>query len=138
MFYLLLQYIQKKNEINESLFERYSDMKYRQYKFYGYINRTRAFDKMLNEIESAYGKDSILIYGDWSISKQMRNFISTPNIGMKRKIMKRFETYDIDEYRTSKLYHRTQTITENLSYVSKKNNKTYELHSVRKRSLPNI
>ena len=28
------------------------------------------------------------------------------------------------------LYHRTQTVTENLSYISKKNNKTYELHSV--------
>ena len=50
-----------------------------------------------------YGKDAIMIYGDWSISKQMRNFISTPNIGVKRKIMERFETYDIHEYRTSKL-----------------------------------
>ena len=60
----------------------------------------------------------------------MRNYISTPNIGLKRKITKQFETYDIDEYRTSMLYHRTQTITENLSYISKENNKTYELHAV--------
>ena len=63
-----------------------------------------------------------MIYGDWSIfaqALQMRNYISTPNIGLKRKITKQFETYDIDEYRTSMLYHRTQTITENLSKTTK-------------------
>ena len=63
-----------------------------------------------------------------------KEIFSTPNIGMKRKITKQFETYDIENalhlYRTSMLYHRTQTVTENLSYISKKNNKTYELHSV--------
>jgi hypothetical protein len=96
------------------------------------MNKQRAFSKMLNEIETHYGKDAILLYGDWSISNalhlQMRNFISTPNIGIKRQIMSKFETYDIDEYRTSKLYHRTQT--EATNHKMKINNKERSLHAV--------
>ena len=39
---------------------------------------------MLNKIENKYGKDIKIIIGDWSIGKQMRNFISTPNLSIKR------------------------------------------------------
>ena len=45
----------------------------------------------MNNIEERYGKDAVIIMGDWSATKQMRGFISTPNIGMKRKT----EVYDI-------------------------------------------
>ena len=38
---------------------------------------------MLNKIENIYTKDSIIIIGDWSIGKQMKNFISTPNLSLK-------------------------------------------------------
>ena len=41
---------------------------------------------MLNLIENKFGKDAKIIMGDWCIKKQMRNFISTPNIGIKRKL----------------------------------------------------
>jgi hypothetical protein len=30
---------------------------------------------MLNKIENAYGKNSIIIIGNWCIEKQMKNFI---------------------------------------------------------------
>ena len=43
--------------------------------------------------------------------------------------LRKSETYDIEEYRTWKLYHRTQTEMGNVSYKSKRNNKIYELHS---------
>ena len=56
---------------------------------------------MLNKIENKYGKDIKIIIGDWSIGKQMRNFISTPNLAIKRKLNTRFEVYNIDEFRTS-------------------------------------
>jgi hypothetical protein len=47
---------------------------------------------MLNKIENKYGKDIKIIIGDWSIGKQMRNFISTPNLSIKRKLNTRFES----------------------------------------------
>ncbi len=34
--------------------------------------------------------------------------MSTPNIGIKRKLKDRFTVYNIDEYHTSKLHHKTE------------------------------
>ena len=56
----------------------------------------------------------------------MRNFISTSLIGVKRK----FEVYNINEFRTSCLHHKTESKCENL-YLEDKTNKLRKLHSVR-------
>ena len=94
-------------------------------------------------IENKFGKDSIIIMGDWSIGKQMRNFISTPNIGLKRKLKENFRVYNIDEYNTSCINNKTEEKMENLKvndwYIKKMKkdvnismflNKKRELHSV--------
>ncbi len=63
---------------------------------------------MLNIIENKFGKDIKIIMGDWCIKKQMINFISTTNIGIKRKLNERFDVFNIDEYRTSCLHNKTE------------------------------
>jgi hypothetical protein len=37
----------------------------------------------------------------------MKGTISTPNIGFKKLLLKRFEIFEINEYNTSKLYNKT-------------------------------
>ncbi len=123
------EYIEEKNKINNLLFKLYENEKFRQYKWYSYINRKRCEDNMLNKIENKYGKDLTIIIGDWCIQKQMRNFISTPNISIKRKLKERFNVFNIDEYRTSCIHHKTEEKVDNL-YVTDKLNKTRKLHSV--------
>ena len=123
------EYIIKKVEVSEKINNKYRETKFRQYKWYSYINRKRTEDKMLNEIENKYGKESIIIIGDWSISKQMRNFISTPNLSIKRKLKERFRVFDIDEYRTSKLNYKTEEECENI-YLPDKENKQRKKHSI--------
>ena len=88
------KYIEEKNKVNNNLFNLYEDEKFRQYKWYAYINKKRCEDNMLNLIENKFGKDVKVIMGDWSIKKQMRNFISTPNLGIKRKLNERFDIFN--------------------------------------------
>jgi len=45
--------------------------------------------------------------------------MSTPMIGLKRKVRKKFEIINIDEYNTSKLNYVTETETENLKLLVK-------------------
>ena len=88
---------------------------------------------MLNMIENKYGKDKKIqiIIGDWSVGKQMRNFISTPNLGIKRKLQERFEVYNIDEFRTSCLYNKSEEPCGNLKLPDKSKYKTVrEIHSI--------
>ena len=53
----------------------------------------------------------------------MRNFISTPMIGLKRKLKERFKVYNFDEFRTSLLHYKTEEKCENLYLPDKKGKK---------------
>jgi len=123
------EFITKKTNTNEVLYKLYQNNKFRQYKWYAFINKKRTEDNMLNKIEKTYTKDSIIIIGDWSIGKQMKNLISTPNLSLKRKLQERFKVYDIDEYRTSCLNYRTEELCKNL-YLPDKKNKERKMHSI--------
>ena len=117
------EYINAKIKANETLVPLYQELKFRQYKWYGYINKKRTEDNMVNKITKKYSKDHIIIIGDWSIGKQMRNFISTPNLTLKRKLKETFRVYNIDEFRTSCLSHKTEEQCENLYLKFKKDPK---------------
>ena len=123
------EFITRKISTNEVLYKLYQNNKFRQYKWYAFINKKRTEDNMLNKIEKTYTKDSIIIIGDWSIGKQMKNFISTPNLSLKRKLQERFKVYDIDEYRTSCLNYKTEELCKNL-YLPDKTNKERKMHSI--------
>ena len=122
-------FISKKISTNEVLYKLYQNNKFRQYRWYSFINKKRTEDNMLNKIEKTYTKDSIIIIGDWSIGKQMRNFISTPNLSLKRKLQERFRLYDIDEFRTSCLNYKTEELCGNL-YLPDKKKKERKIHSI--------
>ena len=123
------KYIEEKNKVNEKLFKLYEDKKFRQYKWYGYINKKRTEDNMNNLIKQKFGKNINIVYGDWGVTKQMRNFISTPNLGIKRKLKEKFNVFNIDEYRTSCLHYKTEEKGNNF-YETDKINKRRKLHSV--------
>jgi hypothetical protein len=122
-------YMAKKISVNEELYPKYENTIFRQYKWYGHINKKRADNQMLRKIEKEYSKDHIIIMGDWSITKQMKHFISTPNISIKRKLNERFKVYDIDEYRTSCLHHKTEDRCGNL-YLPDDKNVARKKHSI--------
>ena len=126
------EYITAKIKANEALGKLYQDFKFRKYKWYAYINKKRTEDNMVNKIVKKYGKDNIIIIGDWSIGKQMRNFISTPNLTLKRKLQETFKVYNIDEFRTSCLCYKTEGVCENLHLKFKKDPKKKErkMHSI--------
>ena len=123
------EYIKEKLKVNDAIATLYQDEKFRQYKWYSYINTKRTEDNMLNKIENKYGKDIKIIIGDWSIGKQMRNFISTPNLAIKRKLNTRFEVFNIDEFRTSCLNYKTEELCNNL-YLPDKRNIERKMHSI--------
>ena len=67
----------------------------------------------MNEIENTYltkeeikkGKKIVILHGDYSRTTQMKGCISTPNIGMKKILLSRFDIVEVNEFNTSKLYN---------------------------------
>ncbi len=83
---------------------------------------------MINEIKEKYKtkdqKEIIIAYGDWSIGKQLRGFMPTKGIGLKRTLSKYFRIINIDEYNTSKMCHYCGKETE--KFMKRKNPKPYK------------
>lgn len=127
------EYILNKNKINGELMKKYQHEKFRKYKWYALINKKKAESKLINTIKKTFiseeGELPTLIYGDWSIGQQMRNFMPTPNIGLKRKISEHFKIYSIDEFRTSSLNYKTEEKTENI-YLPDKKGVMRKIHSI--------
>jgi len=123
------KYIKERNNMMNEMFNLYSNIKFRKLKWFSYINTKRAEDNLINKIKKTFGEDIVVFYGDWSIGKQMANFISTPNLSLKRKIAEHFSVYNLDEYNTSKLSNVTFNEVENLVAKDKFGN-FRELHSV--------
>ena len=113
---------------NKKKIEIKSALDYNKYvqklKWFGYINKQRHEDKLLNDIEDVYGKDAIFIFGDWSAKGRIRK-ISMPNMGMKKLLEKRFKVYLINEYNTSKLGWKMKEKNENIKIKQE-----YEINGV--------
>lgn len=131
--------IKIKNAVNEQVKNIYQEARFRKFKWYTFINKQRSEAKLVNEIKKTFGtKDNppILIIGNWSATKQLKGIESTPGIGLKKRLVKDFEMYHIDEFNTSKLHWKTEEPCENMRKqytveISKK------IHSVLRAKLEN-
>jgi hypothetical protein len=97
-------FINKKNELNKQLLDMYKEDIFRKYKWYGYINRKKAETDLVRDIKDNFGKDITIIMGDWSDKLKSTpsriKYMTTPNLGLKRKINEYLDVYNIDEFRT--------------------------------------
>lgn len=125
----LKKYYKKKNQIREIIKKEFDLIYMKKLKWYSYINNKKADKELLKMIEDKFGKDIVIMMGDWSIGKQMRNFISTPNLRIKRVLARKFGVYNVDEYKTSCINYKTKGRMENL-YLKDKTGKMRKIHSV--------
>ena len=127
------KFIKNKNELNKVLLEKYKEDIFRKYKWYSYINRKKAETDLARNIKNKFGKDVILIQGDWSdklkTSPSRIKYISTPNLGLKRKLNEYLTIYNIDEFRTSCLNYKTEERCENM-YLPDIKGTERKIHSI--------
>ena len=90
--------IKVQTDINRELLPLYEDLKFRQYRWYGYLERRRAEDKMINRVKDKFGKDVIVFYGDWSTRYQMRSFAPTPNNLLYILIFRSFKSFFLSSF----------------------------------------
>ena len=109
------KYITNKNKLNNNVKKFYNNIWFRKLNFRRYIRTKQSEENLLNEIENKFlrkedkinGKKILILHGDYSRTSQMKGTISTPNIGFKKLLLKRFEILEVNKYNTSKLYNKT-------------------------------
>lgn len=99
------EYVWYKNLANVQLRKHYEKKVFRQMKFYTYMNMQKSEDKMLNNFEKKFGKpdETYVVLGNWSKNEERKG--NEPTINKRfRKLFRRrkYGTFLIDEFRTSK------------------------------------
>ena len=129
-------FITNKTILNNEVKEFYQKPLFRKLAFRRFIRTKQSEVKLLNEIENTYltkeeikqGKKIVILHGDYSRTSQMKGCISTPNIGMKKLLLSRFDIVEINEFNTSKLYNKSLKEMENVSVKRNKHKKS--LHEI--------
>jgi hypothetical protein len=125
-------FISNKNRLNNILLSKYQEEIFRKYKWYSYINKKKSETTLIRNIKQKYGNDSILIMGDYSdknCANKLKGKMSTPNLGLKRKLGEYFTVYTLDEFRTSCLNYKTEEKCDNL-YLPDKKGVIRSIHSI--------
>ena len=129
-------FITNKSILNNELKDFYQNPLFRKLAFRRFIRTKQSEVKLLNEIENAYltkeeikqGKKIVILHGDYSRTTQMKGCIPTPNIGMKKLLLSRFDIVEINEFNTSKLYNKSLKEMKNVNVKRKKHKKS--LHEI--------
>lgn len=130
-YYKYIQYWKLYMKHFKALQEFYKQPIFRKLKFETYIGKQRMEAKIVKEIKDIYlsgdnaNKKLAIFYGMWGGSNHLKGFYSTPNKWMKKMLAKYFIILDIDEYNTSKRYHKT-----GLEIKKWKDSQGKEVHSV--------
>jgi hypothetical protein len=117
-------------KLHVSLCKLYNDERLNKLKWYNFINEKRSKSLLINEIKKKYGERTIMIIGDWGMSKNNIKSISTPNKKYLKLLCKNFPTLKLNEFRTSIIDNKTEIKCENLK--SKLDYKKLNIKSVNK------
>jgi hypothetical protein len=101
-FYKFKEYILKKTQVSFQTKNFYNHPTFRKMKLRSFIEGKRSEDKFVEKIGETFGQNAIIMYGDWSESEQMKNFIPTKGVGLRRLIHRKFHTISIKEAYSSK------------------------------------
>jgi hypothetical protein len=96
-------YLKSKNQLNYELRPFYEKELYRKMKWRQFVYTQKSEDRFLNKIRETFGENAMIAYGDWSRTTQMKHFMPTKGVGLRKLIAKKFQTVSINEFRTSKL-----------------------------------
>ena len=97
-------YIQKKSEINNILFNFYEKYIFRKLKLQSYRNIIRSEQKMINHFKKIFGNenDVVVCFGDFEQKQHMKFKEPIKGKGIRTLFRKAgFNTYLVDEFRTS-------------------------------------
>ena len=96
------EYVRAKNTLNAELCDFYGLVVHRKMKWRQFVYTQRSEDRFLGRMRHLYGDDALVAYGDWSRTTQMRHFVPTKGVGMRRSSRDTLNL-SINEFRTSKL-----------------------------------
>src|SRR5207253_1029260 len=80
----------------------YQHQVFRKMRLRTFIYGKRSVDRFVNRIGETFGQDTVIAYGNWSRTTQMRGCMPSLGIGLRRIIHRKYKTVTVNEAYTSR------------------------------------
>jgi hypothetical protein len=74
---------------------------HRRQRYDAHCGRRSSEDKFMSRIEKTFGREAVILYGDWGRNPNLKHQPPSPGVGLRRRVARAFETYLVSEYKTS-------------------------------------
>ncbi len=100
-----------RRKLDEAVGLTYNEPIFRQLRFSSLVHTRKSEDKLLNKIFKTFqdksSKPLAIMWGNWGAHKHLKNFIPTPGVGLRKRLMRRgaargLKIYLVNERNTSK------------------------------------
>ena len=95
----------------ETFWSHFCQKKWSRQRFKLYSGKQKCYANFFNSLkDETSNKELVIAYGDAGFASTCKNEVSAPTTKIKTECRKRFKTVLIDEFRTSKIHSRTDTL----------------------------
>jgi hypothetical protein len=95
------QYLRTRNAIANKLYAFYRLTVFRADRFDAWVGRRASEDRFASQIKNTFGKEAVIMYGNWGRSPNLKHQPPSPGIGLRRKLCSYFKVYLVHEAYTS-------------------------------------
>ena len=94
-------YAQRRQQAQGVLRSFYERTCHRQMRYDAFCGRRASEDRLVSAIQTAYGRDAVLLYGNWGQSPNIQHQPPTPGVGLRRRLASQFTILLVCEKYTS-------------------------------------
>jgi hypothetical protein len=97
-----IDYLKVRNKVNAELQIYYEQELFRKLRWRSHTYTQKSESILINKMKRIFGKKTIIGFGSFQQTQQMKHCMPTPNKGLKNLLSKHFKLCIVDEFRTSK------------------------------------
>lgn len=98
-----IEYLKVRNTINTKLEIYYEQELFRKFRWRSHTYTQKNESIIINKMKRLFGKKTLIGFGSFQQTQQMKHCMPTPNKGLKDLLSKHFKLYIVDEFKTSKM-----------------------------------
>jgi hypothetical protein len=94
-------YLRTRNAVVCELRAFYARPFFRQARYDAFIGRRASEDRFFSKAKTVFGRDAVILYGDWGKKPNIRNQAPSPGVGFRRRMCSHFRVILVHEAYTS-------------------------------------
>ncbi len=129
-------YLRTRLLVIDQLRQYYRRKIFRRMRYDAFVGRRASEDRFFSKMKNAFGKDAIILYGDWGRNPNLKHQPPSPGVAFRRRMCSHFRVFLVHEPNTSSVCPRCQTFSLEKPRLDAEGNEIHHLLRCQNRRCP--